>query len=245
MVKHWARATRTPAGPPTRPSPEGRQVRRRRGTSSRRVCGRSRRWPRQWPREQCHRRCCSTAGVRGWARSRSTRERCWWRPGSGRWRRHRCAARRQCIGHKKARGGLVVRPGGRPRGGVHRAQGRGSSALGLSSGALARARGVPLSPPGTAPMAPIDPGGSIGRAGALAMVPQRQAHELSLWWRTGWRRSSRTGNPIPGSRRSARRRGGGSCRVRLLSAYEQAMGPKARNGGYLFMYTLRGCPRDG
>ena len=34
-------------------------------------------------------------GVRGWVRSRSTRGRCWWRPGSGRWRRHRCAARRR------------------------------------------------------------------------------------------------------------------------------------------------------
>ena len=37
----------------------------------------------------------SIAGVRGWVRSRSTRGRCWWRPGSGRWRRHRCAARRR------------------------------------------------------------------------------------------------------------------------------------------------------
>ena len=32
---------------------------------------------------------------------------------------------------------------------------------------------------------------------------------------------------------------------RLVSAYEQATGPKARNGGALFMYALRGCPRDG
>ena len=31
----------------------------------------------------------------------------------------------------------------------------------------------------------------------------------------------------------------------LLSAYEQAMVPKARNGGALFMYALRGCLRDG
>jgi hypothetical protein len=31
----------------------------------------------------------------------------------------------------------------------------------------------------------------------------------------------------------------------LVEAYEQAMGPKARNGGALFMYALRGCPRDG
>jgi hypothetical protein len=31
----------------------------------------------------------------------------------------------------------------------------------------------------------------------------------------------------------------------LVSAYDQAMGPKARNRGAIFMYALRGCPRDG
>jgi hypothetical protein len=32
---------------------------------------------------------------------------------------------------------------------------------------------------------------------------------------------------------------------RLVSAYEQATGPQAKNRGVLFMYALRGCPRDG
>jgi hypothetical protein len=32
---------------------------------------------------------------------------------------------------------------------------------------------------------------------------------------------------------------------RLVSAYAQATGPKAKNRGAIFMYALRGCPRDG
>jgi hypothetical protein len=32
---------------------------------------------------------------------------------------------------------------------------------------------------------------------------------------------------------------------RLVLAYAQATGPKAKNRGAIFMYALRGCPRDG
>ena len=44
---------------------------------------------RRWRGGWCRRRCCSTAGVRGWVRRRGTRGRCWWRRGSVRppWRR--------------------------------------------------------------------------------------------------------------------------------------------------------------
>ena len=31
----------------------------------------------------------------------------------------------------------------------------------------------------------------------------------------------------------------------LVSAYQQAIGPRAKNPGAIFMVALRGCPRDG
>ena len=93
-------------------------------------------------------------------------------------------------------------------------------------------------------MAPIDPGGSIGRAGARRWSPSASARAVPVVadWLASVFEDRKSYSRFKARCEEAWR---GSCRVRLLSAYEQAMGPKARNGGYLFMYTLRGCPRDG
>jgi hypothetical protein len=120
----------------------------------------------------------------------------------------------------------------------------------LSSGALAQTRGIPASPPpGTAPTAPFDPGGSIGRAGARRRSRDRQANELPPRWSLAadWlAKEFHDAKSYGGFKTRCEEAWRGELSVdRLVSAYEQAMGPKARNGGALFMYTLRSCLRDG
>jgi hypothetical protein len=81
------------------------------------------------------------------------------------------------------------------------------------------------------------------------MVPQRQAHELSPRWSLAadWlAKELHDAKSYSGFKARCDEAWRGELSVdRLLSAYEQAMGPKARNGLDMFMYSLRGCPRDG
>ena len=96
------------------------------------------------------------------------------------------------------------------------------------------------SPPGTAPTAPFDPGGSIGRAGCAPMVPQRQANELPPPAVADWLASVfKDRKSYSGFKARCEEAWWGGCRVRLLSANEQAMGPRAKNPGAIFMVAVR------
>ena len=100
----------------------------------------------------------------------------------------------------------------------------------------------PRVPPGTAPTAPFDPGGSIGRAGA-----RRWSHSAR---RTSCPPAVVAGGPglasvfedrksYSGFKARCEEAWRGELSVdRLVSAYEQAMGPKAKNRGAVFIYAM-------
>ena len=89
-------------------------------------------------------------------------------------------------------------------------------------------------------MAPIDPGGSIGRAGARRWSPSARRTScppaVADWLASVFEdRKS-----YSGFKARCEEAWWGELPVdRLVSAYEQAMGPQAKNRGAIFMYAVR------
>ena len=99
----------------------------------------------------------------------------------------------------------------------------------------------PLSPPGTAPHGTDRPG-RVDRPGwCTPMVPQRQANELPPPAVADWLASVfEDRKSYSGFKARCEEAWWGELPVdRLVSAYEQAMGPQAKNRGAIFMYAVR------